>query len=202
MAFVPVPATVKVSLFYTYNGQPCMNRIYVSTPASLPDAATCQVLANAAANWWINNCKALCPPTCELRLVEAISVAEQNGPSATVSAGLPSPGTNGSPALPGNNTLAVSLRTGLTGRSARGRWYWVGLSEAQVTDNLVLAGPAASIVAAMDALISTINGLSSQPVIVSFVSGGIPRPGGPVKFIINDALLVDTVIDSQRGRLR
>lgn len=202
MAFVPVPATVKVSWFYTYNGQPAMNRIYVSTPATLPDAATCQVLANAGANWWTGNCQALVPTTCELRLVEAVSVAEQNGPSATFSLGLPAAGSVVSPALPGNVTIAVSLRTGLTGRSARGRWYWVGLAEAQVTDNNVLAGAAASIVAAIDNLLSTITGLSSNPTIVSFFSGGVPRPGGPVKFFINDALLVDTVVDSQRGRLR
>jgi len=201
MPFVPVPATVKVSWFYTYNGQPCMNRLYVSTPATLPDQATCQVIANAAASWWTGNCQALVPATCALRLVEAISVAEQNGPSATFSAGLPASGTNGQPSMPGNVTLAVSLRTGLTGRSARGRWFWVGIGEGQVLDNNVAAGPAASITAALDSLISTITGLSSFPVVVSFISNGVPRVGGPVKFIINDAILVDTVVDSQRGRL-
>lgn len=201
MPFVPVPATVKVSLFYTYNGVQCMNRLHVSTPASLPDASTCQTLATAFANWWLGNAQALVPPTCALRLVEAVSIAEQNGPSATFSSGLPAAGTHAINAMPGNVTLAVSLRTGLTGRSARGRWYWVGLAEDQVSENNVVAGTAASITAAMDNLLTTIVGLTSTPVIVSYRSNGVPRPGGPVKFIINDALLVDTRVDSQRGRL-
>lgn len=202
MPFVPVPATVKLQWFYTYNGQPCMNRIHVSVPETLPSAGTCQVLANAGASWWLGNAQSLVPPSCALRLVEATSIAEQNGNSATFSSGLPAAGTHLINALPGNVTLAVSLRTGLTGRSARGRWYWVGLSEDQVDDNNVNAGVASAITGAMDNLLSTITGLSSTPVIVSYQSGGVPRPGGPVKFLITDALLVDTVVDSQRGRLK
>jgi len=201
MAFVAVPATIKVDWFYTYNGQNCMNRMYVNRTESLPTAATCAAVAQQAADWWVGNCKALVPATCELRLVQATSVAVQNGPSATFSSGLPSAGTNGQPALPGNVTICVSLRTGLTGRSARGRWYWVGLGEGQVVDNNLTGGVAVSITAAMDALLSAMNAISSAPIIVSFESNGAPRVGGPVKFFITDALMVDTVIDSQRGRL-
>jgi len=201
MAFVAVPATVKVDWFYTYNGINCMNRMYVNRTESEPTAATCAAIASQAAAWWIGNAQALVPTTCALRLVQATSVAVQNGPSATFSAGLPAAGSIVSPALPGNNTLCVSLRTGLTGRSARGRWYWVGLAEAQVTGNLVEGGTATSITAAMDALLNAMNAISSAPLIVSFQSNGVPRPGGPVKFFITDALLVDTTVDSQRGRL-
>jgi hypothetical protein len=202
MPFTAVPAAIKVDWFYTYNGQNCMNRIYVNRVESEPSAATCAVVAQQAADWWNGNCKVLVPPTCELRLVQATSAAVQNGPSATFSTGLPSPGTNGQPALPGNVTICVSLRTGLTGRSARGRWYWVGLGEGQVVENTLNAGVAVSITAAMDNLINAMNAINSPPLIVSFFSNGGPRPGGPVKFFVTDALLVDTTIDSQRGRLR
>jgi len=201
MPFVAVPAAIKVSWFYDYNGQPCMNRLYVNRTESLPTAATCAAVAQQAADWWVGNCRALVPATCQLRLVEAVSVAVQNGPSATFSSGLPSVGTHGSPALPGNVTICVSLRTGLTGRSARGRWYWVGLSEDQVAGNLLDGGVATSITAALDNLLTAMNAISSAPLIVSFENNGAPRVGGPVKFFITDALMTDTVIDSQRGRL-
>jgi len=201
MPFVAVPAAVKVSWFYTYNGQPCMNRLYVNRGESLPTAATCAAIAQQAADWWVGNARVLVPATCELRLTEAVSVAEQNGPSATFSSGLPSVGTHASPALPGNVTICVSLRTGLTGRSARGRWYWVGLAEDQVAGNVLDAGVAVSITGAIDNLLTAMGDISSAPLIVSFQNNGVPRPGGPVKFFITDALMVDTTIDSQRGRL-
>jgi len=137
----------------------------------------------------------------ELRQVHCMSIAEVNGPQATFSAGLPLAGTSGQPSVPNNVSFCVSLRTGLTGRSARGRWFWAGLGEGQVTGNNVDTGVATAIVAAIDALLNTITAIGGSPVIVSYNSGGGPRPGGPVKFVINDALAVDTIVDSQRGRL-
>jgi len=201
MPFVPVPATVKAALFYTMNGQPAMNRIHISTVATLPSEAICAAFAAAIANWWITNVRVLVPATFSLREVQCQSIAEQNGPQSTFSAGLPLAGLNGSAALPNNVAFCISLRTGLSGRSARGRWYWGGLTEAQVTDNDVLAGSAASMVTAIDNLISTIGVLGGNACIVSYQSNGVPRPGGPVKFFITDALAVDATVDSQRGRL-
>jgi hypothetical protein len=103
--------------------------------------------------------------------------------------------------LPGNVSIAVSLRTGLTGRSARGRWFWQGLTEGQVVGNTLDSGLGLSIVAAFNNLITIINAFPSTLVIASYVSNGAPRPGGPVYFIVNTALLVDLTVDSQRGRL-
>ncbi len=195
------PTIIKVSLFQTLNGQPIMNRIHVKVAATNPTAADCATLASAVAGWWTGNVKALVGDQLSLREVHAMSLAEANGPQATFSSGLPSAGTLLAATLPGNVAFCVSLRSGFTGRSARGRWYWAGLTEAQVALNAVDGGTVTSIVAAMDNLISTITGLSASPVVVSYFSGGILRPGGPVYFVINDAIAVDNIVDSQRGRL-
>jgi hypothetical protein len=149
----------------------------------------------------VGNVQPLVGSGLELRSVEAVSIAEQNGPQAVFSAGLPAAGALAQQMLPGSVAFCVSLRTGLTGRSARGRYYWQGLTEDQVSGNTVASGTVTSIVGAMDNLISTITGISAFPVIVSYFSGGIARPGGPVTFLINDALAVDNIVDSQRGRL-
>jgi len=201
MPFVAVPATVKVNWFYTLNGQPAMNRVHVSVGPTLPSAALCATIANAAAGWWDGNCKTLQTADLSLRETQAISIAEQNGPQASFTSGLPTPGTNINPALPGNTSFAVSLRSGLTGRSARGRWFWAGLTENQVVQNVVDGGIVTSIVAALDNLIGAMSAVGATLVIVSYTSNGIPRPGGPVKFIVTDALAVDNIVDSQRGRL-
>lgn len=201
MALPTVPATVKLSWFYTMNGEPAMNRIHVSVASTLPTAGDCTTLAQAGSAWWQANVKALVPSTFILREVNAVSIAEVNGPQGTATAGLPMPGTNAGVSLPNNVSFAVSLRTGLTGRSARGRWFWGGLTEDQVTLNSVTAPTVALIVGAIDTLISTIQGLSAQVVIVSYFANKVLRPGGPVKFIVTDALAVDDIVDSQRGRL-
>ena len=178
-----------------------MNRIHISTPASLPSAGDCTTIAANLDTWFQGNVIPLVSDAMEIRQIEVVSIAEQNGPQATFSSGYPIPGTINTPILPNNVALCVSLRSGLTGRSARGRWYWCGLTESQVAASAVDGGVVTSIVAAMDALISTIASLSSNVVIVSYESNGIPRPGGPVKFIVTDALAVDNTVDSQRRRL-
>lgn len=200
MPFVPAPGIAEVQVRATYDGQQVMNRIMVDV-LHTPTQGDLDTITAAVAAWWIGNVKALVAPTVSLRQVYARSLEVANGPESTFSAGLPSPGTAGGGGLPNSVALAVSLRTGLTGRSARGRWFWYGFTESQVTDSTVDTGVAVSIVAAIDNLLSVITGLSSQPVIVSYVTNNAPRPGGPVYFVINDALLVDQVVDSQRRRL-
>jgi len=201
MATPLVPATVKCSLFYTLNGVPAMNRFYVRLGASLPSQGDCQTIANNIDTWWEGNVQAIISSSMAINEIEVKSVAEANGPQATFSAGFPIAGALSSPSLPGNNAFCVSLRSGLTGRSARGRWYWCGLTEGQVTGNTLGSGDQTSILAAMQNLIDLIASLSAHFVIVSFNADGGPRVGGPVTFNVLNAIAVDSTIDSQRGRL-
>jgi hypothetical protein len=53
----------------------------------------------------------------------------------------------------------------------------------------------------MTNLKSVIEGLGYVWVIVSYITDNAPRVGGPVYFEVNDILIVDDVIDSQRRRL-
>lgn len=200
MPFVPAPNIVEVQFRTTWNNEQTMNRVMVDC-LTTPTEAIIQDIVTEAGNWWQFNVLALTPPSLVLREVYGKSLETSPGPEATFSSGLPLAGTLGQASMPNNVSIAVSLRTGLTGRSARGRWFWQGLTEGQVADNEVNAGAAVSIVAAIDALVGAISLLGYALVIVSFRSGGVPRPGGPVYFVVNDALLVDTVVDSQRRRL-
>jgi hypothetical protein len=200
MPFVPAPNIVEMQFRTTWAGQRAMNRIHVNV-FTAPTQALCQSVANAGLTWWTGNVVTLTPAALELREVFVKDISVANGFQATASPAGPLPGTNGSPSLPNNVSICASIRTGLTGRSARGRWYWQGLSESQVTDSTVSAGVLTSIDAALTNLASAIAALGFNWQIVSFQSAGVPRPGGPVYFAVSDIVFVDAFVDSQRRRL-
>jgi len=200
MAFVAAPNIIEVQLRYTLQGERAMNRFHVHVGTG-PTEAQCALTALEVAGWWDTNVKSLVSTEMSLREVFCKGLAHENDVQATFSAGLPSAGTHAIDPLPNNVALCVSLRTGLTGRSARGRWYWCGLTNDQADGSHIVTGVGTSIVAAIDALKDTIEGLGLQWMIVSFQNAGVPRVGGPVYFQVNDALIVDDTLDSQRRRL-
>jgi hypothetical protein len=98
-------------------------------------------------------------------------------------------------------TIAVSWRTGITGRSFRGRTYHLGLSEAQYVGSTLEVTPAGLILTAYDALLTTINAISgNQMGVLSRYADKAPRVNGLLTPISN-VEFVDLVLDSQRRRL-
>jgi hypothetical protein len=72
--------------------------------------------------------------------------------------------------------------------------------EAMADDNNVNAGFASSVAATFPTLFSAIETIGPLAVIVSYISEGAPRPGGPVYFPISSASVLDTLVDSQKRR--
>jgi hypothetical protein len=107
---------------------------------------------------------------------------------------------------PANVSLAVSFRTAGRGRSSRGRNYFVGFVDDQVTGNVVNNSDAVDIRNAYAALIAAAATANVSWVVVSRFSGvdadgkPIPRAAG-VTSLINAVSLVDNDVDSQRRRL-
>ncbi|KKL06208.1 hypothetical protein LCGC14_2598340 [marine sediment metagenome] len=111
-------------------------------------------------------------------------------------------GTVLAPALPGNVTMAVKKSSGLTGRSARGRLFWIGLTAGQLdaNENQVGVVAAADIVSNIDSLRASIAGTVWSPVIVSRFLNKVKRPFGiTFPWIANST--VDRNVDSMRPRL-
>jgi len=200
MPFVPAPNVVEVQLRATFDGQQVMNRFHVNVLHE-PTEADCIAIAAAVGDWWDTNAQALVATNVVMREIYVKSIAVANGPEATYSAIFPLAGVATGDSLPNNVALAVSLRTGLTGRSARGRWFWYGIVESQVDANTMTSGTITSIDAAITNLLSDIEGLGFNWVIVSFTHDNAPRVGGPVYFIVNNITVVDATVDSQRRRL-
>jgi len=103
--------------------------------------------------------------------------------------------------LPNNVTLCATLRSGLTGRSARGRFYAFPTGISQLSAANIFAGTYGT---ALLAAISAINVAAAlagwQFVIISRFTGGAARPTGVV-FPVTQVQLRNTTCDSQRGRL-
>lgn len=127
-------------------------------------------------------------------------LSEQIAPTYEIDVTPPVAGTNASPALASHTTLSVKLSTGLAGRSARGRQYWVGLAEVQVTGDFVVSGVSSAIVTNLNLLRTTLLAEDFQWVIVQRQANGVTLPAG-VPRGVTSVTVVDDRVDTQRRRL-
>jgi hypothetical protein len=95
--------------------------------------------------------------------------------------------------LPSNNAFCVRLRTALPGRRFRGRKYFAGLGEGDVTGNTYDIARADGIVSAVQDLIDALATNLTPMQIVSFV--------GETSVPVTSASYFDRIVDSQRRRL-
>jgi len=200
MAFVPAPNIVMIEWRMTLAGQNIENRIMVNNGAS-PTLANLTSFATGAWDWWENDYSAHIASTCLLREVVATDMSEQNGEQYTYAPDATTAGAINELAMPNEVALCVSLRTGVRGRSARGRWYVAAIPASYSADaNNIEAANAEDYRSSLQAYINAVNGTSAKVVIVSYRTNNAPRPGGPVYFIVSSATIVDTLWDSQRRR--
>lgn len=111
-------------------------------------------------------------------------------------------GANVSGGLPNQVTYAVQRNAGLTGRSSRGRVYWIGLAVDDLADdeNFLVPVEAVSIVGAIDNMRGSLELNGWAAVIVSRVTGGVPRDPA-VTFNWENTVGSDERVDTLRGRL-
>jgi len=103
--------------------------------------------------------------------------------------------------FPNNVAFVLTFRTGLTGRSARGRAYIGGIpASATTTNNTVFSSFAAAMVADMGQVKTAAVGAGWQLVVVSRITGGALRPLG-VHNAVTSIVARNTELDSQRRRL-
>lgn len=199
MPFQPVPDTCRVELRYTWNLQQCMNTLYFKNPLGWSVAAL-QVLCQEIADVWSASWKAQQAATVTLRELVATQLESEIDNQYTLLMPIGSVGTAGTPSLPNNVSFCVSFRTGLTGRSARGRNYFVGLVEGAVVDSTVNSASINAIVAGYQQVLALNETLSQEWVIVQRYSEGNLLPQGITR-AVNSIVVVDAVVDSQRRRL-
>lgn len=200
MAFVPAPNIIMAEVRYLLDNQHIENRLMINNSAAV-DAAALEAMAILVWNWAEND---LFPfLNASLRLVEVLTtdLTTVNGGQFTYAPDATTVGSEGGACLPNECAFCVSLRSTSRGRSARGRIYIPAIPvSAMVTQNNLSTTAASNLVSAVNSLVSLLLSGGKPLTIVSYVSNGIPRVGGPVYFEVENAVSTDTIIDSQRRR--
>lgn len=155
MPFIPIPNGVSVEMIYTMGTQRFENVYTVTkgTPATLADL---NALVTLMRNWEQVTARLQRTNQVFLVQVDATALDAPGAPAVTVPV-LPSIGgsqNNGITA--GFITVAVKHTSGLSGRSFRGRSYWIGLGATDITFNDLLSQ------ARVDAIAATYNTLRTN----------------------------------------
>ena len=200
MAFQPVPDTAEVTLVFTQNGENITNTFHAEKPGGY-NLGEISALADLVDNSVAANIRPVITIDCTYVRTEVRGLAVEND-LFDVDGTNGGPGADPTEGLPNSVTLSLKKSSGFTGRSARGRWYWIGLpvNALDTNENFLTAARAADAVIAVNTLRGDVLAGPWTPVIVSRFAGGVQRPVG-VTFDWIDTVAVNNGVDSQRGRL-
>lgn len=205
MAFVPVPNTIQVDVLYLQDGQRVENTLYFERSGgwSLPQIIDFLEQLNTLIAEELMPLLASSIQFIEL-IARLLDTASSIGFSMPITPPV-SGGVSGN-AAPNNVTYTISFKTGLTGRSFRGRNYVPGLPGSKVTGNTIDSATRTGLLAFYSALKALASESTNPWVVVSRYSGvdgdgkPIPRVTG-VTTNVESVTTFDTTVDSQRRRL-
>lgn len=197
--FVPCPRTAQVSMQYLTNGQKAANVLHFIGVADWTTALLTSLLTYLD-TWESTHAAPVRCNTTEFTGAYAVDLSSQTGPWSSLST--VHTGGETDPPVANNVTLAYKLATPLRGKSFRGRYYWIGLTQAQLTADRqsVASATALSIGTIIDMIRSGSIPNSGSLVVRSIKSGGAYRTTG-VMTPVNAVVLTDFFVDSQRRRL-
>lgn len=206
MPFVPVPATLQVDVIYLLEGQRVENTLYFERG----DGWDLAEIESFLFNLYTLIADDLLPfLSAAIQLVEVIGRLLDAASSIGASFIPPTPpsgGVSGNSA-PNNVTYTISFKTGLTGRSFRGRNYVPGLPGSAVTGNTISPTTRAGLLAFYSSLIAFAESEGATWVVVSRYSGVDPVTKDPIPRVtgvttpISAVGTFDATVDSQRRRL-
>jgi hypothetical protein len=200
MAFQPATKIIEVRMQFLQLTSFAEN-IYHVRSEGVVGSGMLEDLAAEFYNWWNSDVKAFVSEDVTLQSIKLRDLTSEFAAFYERSAGLPLDGTLASPVLPFNVTPCVSWGTGLTGRSARGRTYHVGLSEVQALGGLLTDSAHDALLGAYAGLVDRIidMGQDLNLCVLQRVEDGVPLADAIGRDIITTA--IDLALDSQRRRL-
>jgi hypothetical protein len=200
MAFQSVPQTAEIVIKYEGNQVTSNNVLQAKLVGgyTLADLVLLAAAVDAAvvADWLVRQTQDQDYISTTVRGLEFINDEE------TVNNDGAGPGGVLVSGLPGNVSFSVKKSSGLTGRSARGRLYWIGIPDNKlaVNENQLDSVYAQQVEDAVEAMRLAIDATAWAPVIVSRFLDGLPRATGAT-FAWIATVAVNENIDSQRRRL-
>lgn len=201
------PNGIRAELIYIANGQRLEN-VYHFTKGSPATGADLEALRAILVNWENVNAKTQRAANYSLVLVELTALDNASAPFLSSATGLPIVGTFAGAALPAFVTVAIKHSTGKSGRSFRGRTYWLGLGQGHLLNNdTVIPASAAALAAGYNTLRSNaaaggftfvVNSMYSGVVIVGGRRRAIPRAAGVMTAITQSTCEIG--VDTNRHR--
>lgn len=202
MDFVECPNVCQLEAVYLQAGEVVENVFHVLFAAGIT-VPFMNLLMTDADTWDASNQFSKRHTTTSLVKWRARDLTTQSGAVVELNLATPRPGTVSGIPLPNHATIAISWRTGLAGRSQRGRSYFVGLADSSLdaTGQQLAPAAATAINGSWTALLAAVNAnVTRQMVVLSRATGGHPRLTG-VTTPITAAVFSDLYVDSQRRRL-
>ena len=200
MAFQSVPETAEAVIKYTLHGELMLNTVHARFVGGY-DLADLQNLADVVgaavvANWLPQQS---IDASYDITAVRGLEFENDQEAVSILGNG---PGTVASVAMPGNVTLSIKKASTQTGRSARGRLFFLGMPRSflDTNENFFTSSAATAMQAAVEAVRIAIAGSGWSPVIVSRFTNNAKRPTG-VTFFWATTIAVNDNVDSLRGRL-
>lgn len=199
MPLPPAPNIVQVEVRALFDNQKIENRFHINAQQPLDEIVIAEI-CNYVSIWAEGTYFPQLPAVITLRETVATDLSASSGLQHTITPeGLVDGGLADAP-MPNESTFAITLRSGFTGRSSRGRAFVLGLARGDVNGNYISATRANAFVSAFNSLISTLASHSYPLTVVSYYANGALRPGGPVYSTVVSAGYADLTIDSQKRR--
>lgn len=198
----PADGVTRAVFNYTSNGIATANVLHFMQPPG-PDAPDPTDLASRLAIYWAANMSQLTHSSTALQNVICTDLSTSGPPASLSTQGLPSTGLQTGDGMPNNVTLCLSLKTGLRGRSYRGRIYVPGISESNSAGNAVPSAYRDALVSAWSGLILYTGPVGTpdiQMVVLSYFNAGAIRATPVATPVVS--ISADTTIDTMRRRMR
>lgn len=200
MPFQAVPNAASVVIHGKLDGQDALATLGfgLASPA-IVTAAALGTLGDGIAAWMVDFLLIHSELYTQGKIVlKALDV--ETGPEAELGGLVGVAGSQAGNILPNNCSIAVSFKTGVSGRTNRGRNFWAGLLETDVADQRVNNVRLAQIKGMYEGLIG--SGYIDPMWVWSVISRKELVPGGPGRAVpITTVSFNDDVVDSQRRRL-
>ena len=204
MASIWVPNGVKVEMIYLLNVTR-MENVYWVTNGGPATSGNLTSLWTLFRDWEQNTARAQRPTAVSLQLITITAMDSAGAPFYEAAVSPAIAGSLGQVSLPAVMSLACKHTTGLTGRSYRGRTYWIGLTrDDQENPDNIKATRRDGIQAALNTLRTNLATAGWAFSVASLYSGvdsngrAVPRAAGVLTPVT--ATTVELGYDTQRHR--
>lgn len=200
MAFQSCPGIAELVFHFTSVSCPMANVLHFYKTGGSYTPTDIDVLATAGDDWAAASYLPLIHEG--VTYLDATARGLENEiDSSSVDSGGTGPGTATGFALVNSNTFCATLRTGFTGKSARGRFYAMPTVEDSLENAAQFTSTyTAGVVAALLDLKTTLAADGWNMCVLSRVSGGVKRSTG-IATLVTTVEARNNDVDSQRGRL-